>query len=199
VTRLQCSGLTVQEVLGGASIVVVNVNNVWKMQWLLGVMKVWSQSFPQRQNFVVFAVQGFPKHWVVTGLLLLLLFLQQAVYLEPVGAPSVPGPALGHANHQTLPQTARLARRPVLLVDDAFTVVLAFRDGACVVVRSTEERLKQKKKNLRVTLPFSTKWRYLLVIFFGYYLYMERSKKTALRRKYQNVFLHKFVQRKLRT
>jgi len=115
------------------------------MQWLFGVMKMGSQSFPQRQNFVVFAVQGFPKHRVVTGLLLLLLFLQQAVYLEPVGAPSVPGPTLRHAHHQTLPQTARLARCPVLLVDDALTVVLALRDGACVVVRPTEERLKQTK------------------------------------------------------
>jgi hypothetical protein len=145
VTGLQCSGLTVQEVLGGASVVVVNVHHVWQMQWLLGVVKMGSQTFPQRQNFAVFAVQRFPKHRVVTGLLLLLLFLQQAVYLEPVGAPSVPGPTLRHAHHQTLPQTARLARSPVLFVDDALSVVLALRDGACVVVRSTEERLKQKK------------------------------------------------------
>ena len=144
-TRLQRSGLIVQEVLGGASVVIVDVNHVWKMQWLLGVMKMGSQSFPQRQNFAVFAVQGFSKHRVVTGLLLLLLLLQQAVYLEPVGAPSVPGPTLRHAHHQTLPQTARLARCPVLLVDYALAVVLALRDGACVVVCSAEERLKQTK------------------------------------------------------
>lgn len=71
---------------------------------------------------------------VVLRRCLLLLFLQQAVYLEPVGTTSVPGSALGHAHFYTLPQTARLARCPVLLVDNAFTVVLAFRDGACVVV-----------------------------------------------------------------
>jgi hypothetical protein len=67
------------------------------------------------------------------------------VYLEPVRAPSVPGTTLGHSHHQTLPQTARLARRPILLVDDALAVVLALRNGARIVVCSTEERLKQKK------------------------------------------------------
>jgi len=71
---------------------------------------------------------------VVLRRCLLLLFLQQAVYLEPVGAPSVPGSALGHAHFHALPQTTGFARCPVLLVDDALTVVLAFRDGACVVV-----------------------------------------------------------------
>jgi hypothetical protein len=125
VPRLQCSGLTVQEVLGSTSVVVVNVHHVWQMQWLFGVVKMGSQTFPQRQHFAVFTVQGFPKHRVVTGVLLLLLFLQQTVYLEPVGAPSVPGPTLGHPHHQTLPQTASLTRCPVLLVDDALTVVLA--------------------------------------------------------------------------
>jgi len=80
---------------------------------------------------------------VVLVMVLLLLFLEQAMDLEPVGPPAVPGPALGHAHHQTLAQPARLARRSVLLVDHAFSVVLAFRYRAQVVVGPTEKRLKQ--------------------------------------------------------
>lgn len=59
--------------------------------------------------------------------------------LEPVGAATVPGAGLGHAHHETLAEAARLARRPVLLVDDALAVVLALRYGVQVVVRTTEE------------------------------------------------------------
>lgn len=59
--------------------------------------------------------------------------------LEPVGASAVPRARLGHADHEALAQAAGFARRPVLFVDDAFTVVLAFSDGVQVVVRAPEE------------------------------------------------------------
>jgi hypothetical protein len=78
---------------------------------------------------------------VVLWRCLLLLFLQETVYLEPVRAPSVPGTTLGHPHFHTFPQTARLARCPVLLVDDALPVILALRNGAGVVVWPSEERL----------------------------------------------------------
>jgi len=68
------------------------------------------------------------------------LFLQQAVDLEPVGSPSVPGAGLGHADEEALAQAAGLARRPVLFVNDALTAVLAVADGRHVAVRSSEER-----------------------------------------------------------
>jgi hypothetical protein len=74
-TWLQCSGLTIQEVFRGTSVVVVNVSHVWQMKWLFGVVKLRRESFPQRQYFVILTVQGFPKQRIVTGLLLLLLFL----------------------------------------------------------------------------------------------------------------------------
>jgi hypothetical protein len=67
------------------------------------------------------------------------------VDLEPVGASAVPRTTLGHSHHQTLPQPTRLTRCPVLLVDDTLAVVLALRDGARVVIRPTEERLKQTR------------------------------------------------------
>jgi hypothetical protein len=76
---------------------------------------------------------------VLRRCLLLMLILQQAVDLEPVGAPSIAGTAFGHAHHDALPQPTRLARRPVLLVDDALPIVLALRDGMKVVVRPSEE------------------------------------------------------------
>lgn len=55
----------------------------------------------------------------------LLLLLEKTVDLEPVGAPAIPRPALGHSDHEALAQSARFARRPVLLVDDALVVVFA--------------------------------------------------------------------------
>jgi hypothetical protein len=61
-------------------------------------------------------------------LLLLLLFLEQAVDLEPVGAAAVPGAGLAHANQDAFAEAARLARRPVLLGDDAPAAVFAFAD-----------------------------------------------------------------------
>lgn len=63
---------------------------------------------------------------------------------EPVGAPTIPRPALGHADHEALAQSARLARGSVLLVDDALVVVFALRQRTDVVVSSSEERLQQK-------------------------------------------------------
>lgn len=65
--------------------------------------------------------------------------------LEPVGAATVARAGLGHAHHEALAQAARLACRPVLLVDDAFSVVLALRDGVQVVVRAAEEGLEREK------------------------------------------------------
>ena len=61
--------------------------------------------------------------------------------LEPVGPPSVPGAGLGHADHEALPQPARLARGPVLLVDDALVVVSTFLDHSLVVAASPKEAL----------------------------------------------------------
>lgn len=61
------------------------------------------------------------------------------MYLEPVGAAAVARAGLGHADHEALAQPARFARRPVLLVDDAFAVVLALGYRVEVVVRSSEE------------------------------------------------------------
>lgn len=58
---------------------------------------------------------------------------------KPVGPSPVPRAGLGHADHEALAQPARLARGAVLLVDDAFSVVLAFRDRVQVVVRAPEE------------------------------------------------------------
>jgi len=54
------------------------------------------------------------------------LVLQQTVDLEPVGSAAVPRTALRHAHQQAFAQPARLARRPVLLVDHALAVVFAF-------------------------------------------------------------------------
>ena len=44
---------------------------------------------------------------------------------EPIGSSAVTGAALGHAHQEAFAQSAGLARRPVLLVDDALTAVLA--------------------------------------------------------------------------
>lgn len=65
-----------------------------------------------------------------TRLHLVALFLQQAVDLEPVRTAAVTGAGLRHPDHQTLAQTARLARGSILLVDHAHTAVLAFGDAA---------------------------------------------------------------------
>lgn len=78
-------------------------------------------------------------------LVVLLLFLQQTVDLEPVGPPAIPGPALGHAHHQTLAQPTCLARCPILLIDHALAVVLAFGYRTQVVVCPAKERLKHVK------------------------------------------------------
>ena len=60
---------------------------------------------------------------------------------EPVGSSAVTGAALGHAHQEAFAQSAGLARRPVLLIDDALTAVLAFTDGRHIAVRPAEERL----------------------------------------------------------
>ena len=58
------------------------------------------------------------------ALSLVTIRLHQAVDLEPVGPPPVPGARLGHPHHQTLPQSAGLARGPVLLVHHTSVVIL---------------------------------------------------------------------------
>ena len=60
---------------------------------------------------------------------------------EPVGPSAVPAAGLGHADHEALPQPARLARGPVLLVHDAPEVVLALLDHRLVVARPPKEAL----------------------------------------------------------
>lgn len=74
----------------------------------------------------------------------LLLFLEEAMDLEPVGAAAVAGTALRHAHQEAFSEAARFASCAVLLVDDALAVVLAFGYGADVVVGATEERLEQE-------------------------------------------------------
>ena len=69
------------------------------------------------------------------------LLLHEAVQFEPVGAAAVAGAALGHAHQQALAEAAGLARRPVLLVDDALAAVFALGDHRQIVVGSAEERL----------------------------------------------------------
>ena len=61
--------------------------------------------------------------------------------LEPVGPSAVSAAGLGHADHEALPQPARLARGPVLLVDDALVVVSTFLDHSLVVAASPKEAL----------------------------------------------------------
>ena len=61
--------------------------------------------------------------------------------LEPVGPPAIPRARLGHANHEALPQPARLASRPVLLVDDALVVVATLLDHSLVVATPAQEAL----------------------------------------------------------
>ena len=74
------------------------------------------------------------------------LLLHETVEFEPIGSSAVTGAALGHAHQEAFAQSAGLARRPVLLVDDALTAILALWYHRQVVVRSTEERLKFKQK-----------------------------------------------------
>lgn len=81
------------------------------------------------------------------GLSSLLLFLEKTVDLEPVGSSAVSGARLGHADDQALAEAASFAGGSVLLVNDAFAVVLAFGDGVQVVVRASEERLQRKRRN----------------------------------------------------
>jgi hypothetical protein len=73
------------------------------------------------------------------------LLLDQAVDFEPVGPAAVPRAALRHAYGQTLLEPARLARRPILLVDHTSTgtrLALRRRRRRGVGVRPTEKRLE---------------------------------------------------------
>ena len=70
---------------------------------------------------------------------LLLLLLQQTVYLEPIRASTIARTAFGHAHHQTLAQSTCLAGRAILLVDNAFAIVLAIGDGGEIVVGAAEK------------------------------------------------------------
>lgn len=78
----------------------------------------------------------------------LLLFLQQAVDFEPIGAPSVARATFRHADQQAFSEAASFACCAILLVDDTFTVVFAVGYRAEVVVRAAEERLKQEKNQV---------------------------------------------------
>jgi len=71
------------------------------------------------------------------------LLLKEAMDFEPVGASAVTGAAFGHAHQEAFAQSAGLARRPVLLVDDALAAVLALADGRHIAVRPAEERLEK--------------------------------------------------------
>ena len=53
------------------------------------------------------------------------LLLKEAMDFEPIGSSAVTGAAFRHAHQEAFAQSAGLARRPVLLVDDALTAVLA--------------------------------------------------------------------------
>ena len=78
------------------------------------------------------------------------LLLKEAMDFEPIGAAAVAGAALGHAHQEALAQSAGLARRPVLLVDDAHAAVLAFADSRHIAVRPTEKRLGTNKRRNRL-------------------------------------------------
>lgn len=65
-----------------------------------------------------------------TRLSLVRLFLEEAMDFEPVRATSIAGTRLRHAHHQTLSQTARLARGAILLIDHAHAAVLAFGNAS---------------------------------------------------------------------
>lgn len=74
-------------------------------------------------------------------LVVLYALLHQTMYLEPVGSAPVPGSRLGHPDHEAFPQSASFAGSPVLLVDDALVVVLAFLNDGLVVAGPAKEGL----------------------------------------------------------
>ena len=73
--------------------------------------------------------------------------MQQAVYLEPIGAPAIARAGLGHTHHQALPQATCLAGGTILLVDHADATVLAFGNATQIVVGAPEEGLYNRKRN----------------------------------------------------
>lgn len=77
-----------------------------------------------RQTIVASNAVAILTDAVVIGFVLLLL--KQTVNLEPVGSAAVARAALRHADQEAFSQPTGLACRPILLVDDAFAVVLAF-------------------------------------------------------------------------
>lgn len=83
---------------------------------------------------------------------MLLLLLQQAVDLEPVGASAVARSRLGHADDEAFLEAARFARGAILFVDDAVAAVLAVADRGEVVVRATEEGLQSGDRRLVTVL-----------------------------------------------
>jgi hypothetical protein len=72
------------------------------------------------------------------------LLLKEAMDFEPIGSSAVTGAAFRHAHQEAFAQSAGLARRPVLLVDDALTAILALTDGRHITVRPAEKRLEKK-------------------------------------------------------
>lgn len=72
------------------------------------------------------------------------LLLKKAVNLEPIRAPSVSRAGLWHADQKAFAESARFARRPILLVDDAMAAILALADGRNIAIRPSEEWLLSK-------------------------------------------------------
>lgn len=78
--------------------------------------------------------------------------MQQAMYLEPIGASAIARAGLGHAHHQALPQATCLAGGTILLVDHADAAILAFGNATQIVVGAPEERLYNRKRNGRALI-----------------------------------------------
>lgn len=57
-----------------------------------------------------------------------LLLLEETMNFEPIGTSSVSGAAFRHSDQKTFSKAASFASCPILLVDDTFSVVLAFGD-----------------------------------------------------------------------
>lgn len=117
--------------------------------------------------------------------------------LEPVGAPAVSGSGLGHADHEALAETARFASRSVLLVDDAFSVVFALRDGVQVVVGAPEERLEREKGVWLVTYSYVgicvTSYEYSEYMFLEYFVWnVDIDRKLFISTVDQSLHLYNY-------
>lgn len=71
--------------------------------------------------------RAFLEAVLLCGGLSLLLLLQEAMNLEPIGATTIARSRLGHSNQNAFPQAASFAGSSVFLIDYAFAVVFALR------------------------------------------------------------------------